>query len=168
MCGRSQFGKAKFYWQKEALSSFDDRLAHSPGERIPAVIKGNKLILLNWGVPKWDGGFIYNARGETLLQKWAGLEHVVLPLRQFREGGVWWHHSYPETDLAAAGLRKGDDVVMVTCAAQPPILDYHPRMPLILESKAQYNTWLTRDLSQAQIMDLCLENHVSHIVKSGF
>jgi putative SOS response-associated peptidase YedK len=135
-----------------------------PSETAPVLIPGEtgtQAALMKWGIPKWQGpGVIINARAETVIEKQTFrslLAHYrcVIPTTGFFE----WQKQDSKTKtkylfrmpdskmLYLAGFYGTyagmSAYVILTTAANPSILTYHDRMPLILRPD-QIDNWLKK------------------------
>lgn len=174
MCGRSVFSaKAKFAWQATPSFGFArEPMTLGPRSTVPVITAHAVSRTMQWGF-SLDHHVAYNAREESLTNTtlWRErLQHrVVLAVWQFREGKGWFKYNQPDTDIAVAGLAdfETNQVVMVTCAAQGIVAQYHQRQPLMLTSERAYESWLDNAeqfYTQGDFDDLAHCPQTTHLV----
>ncbi len=109
-------------------------------------VKGRRLSIARWGVPRQRGGLAFNARGDRLRSgMWRALlprGRVVVPLRGFYEWQgpqrqPWYFRRADGALLLLAGLVSEDvdgrHATIITTEPSTDVAGVHDRMPAVLE-----------------------------------
>ena len=127
------------------------RLDAGPGQMVPAVVAGRRLVAMRWGLipmgrtnargrPVLDT--IVNARSETLFSKsaYADLGRCLMPVSGWYE---WTGTPRRKTRWAirAPGGAEVPSLATVTCAPNAEVASVHDRMPVILGPE-DWAVWL--------------------------
>jgi putative SOS response-associated peptidase YedK len=118
------------------------------------VITSQGPRLLRFGLTvDWDNRPVINARAETVASRATFkplLEHrCLVPADAWIEWQkvtsgrkpMWRLHPHEDGLFALAGLMRGEEFVVLTCAPSPAIAFVHDRMPVVLAAEAEA-AWL--------------------------
>lgn len=137
-----------------------------PTDAAPVITGGDRLALMTWGLPAFDGKPLINARAETLRER-PTFRHLLerrclVPATAYfewrRDGRARLRNRIAAADgatFAFAGLTDGTRFTIVTRAAAPAIAHIHDRMPVILAEKDEAD-WISPSLHFEDVASLLL------------
>lgn len=174
MCGRFSLTVgietlAKHFELKQGVY-LKPRYNIAPSNPIPIIKKPGEIDFLTWGfVARWmtqkpEKGFI-NARAETISQKPVFREAFRKRRCLIIMDGYYEWKQLPRlkqpyyirrkdcAPIALAGIWEGETCAIITTCADPRLLEFHPRMPIILDPNI-YSTWLDHSINPTIIETL--------------
>jgi putative SOS response-associated peptidase YedK len=150
------------------IPAFSPRYNVSPGTPLLTLTRRRPPALetFRWGLAGPMGKPVFNARGETIVQKGVFSKllesgRCIIPVNGFyewrKEPGLktptpFYFHLASEMPMGLAGLHDGKEAVVITTAPNELTRAIHDRMPAIVTPE-NYGVWLDGD-ADAAIMQI--------------